>query len=77
MHGRGARESWFRHFSYRVAAAVGTHRAFLIATAVVLAWAVTGPLFLREFEEEFKALRARGILQTSAARVAAEKAAKT
>jgi hypothetical protein len=32
---------------------------------------------LREFEEEFKALRARGILQTSAARVAAEKAAKT
>src|SRR5207253_6803610 len=38
-------ESWFRRFSYRVAAAVGTHRAFLIATAVVLAWAATGPLF--------------------------------
>src|SRR5205807_9566480 len=38
-------ESWFRRFSYRVAAAVGTHRAFLIATGVVLAWAVTGPLF--------------------------------
>ncbi len=32
---------------------------------------------LREFEEEFKALRKRGISQTSAARVAAEKAAKT
>ena len=139
--GEAPRESWFRHFSYRVAAAVGTHRAFLIATAVVLVWAVTGPLFhfsdswqlvintgttivtflmvfliqatqnrdgkavqlkldeliraqhsarnvfadlehatedeLREFEEEFKALRARGISQTSAARVAAEKAAKT
>ena len=128
-------------FSYRVAAAVGMHRAFLIALAVVLAWAVTGPLFhfsdswqlvintgttivtflmvfliqatqnrdgkavqlkldeliraqrsarnvfadlehatedeLREFEEEFKALRKRGISQASAARVAAEKAAKT
>src|SRR5438309_7181159 len=38
-------ESWFRRFSYRVAAAVGTHRAFRIATAVVLAWAATGPLF--------------------------------
>src|SRR3989454_4375820 len=38
-------ESWFRRFSYRVAAAVGTHRAFLIATAVILAWATTGPLF--------------------------------
>ncbi|TMA91022.1 MAG: low affinity iron permease family protein [Deltaproteobacteria bacterium] len=134
-------ESWFRRFSYRVAAAVGTHRAFLIATAVVLAWAATGPLFhfsdswqlvintgttivtflmvfliqatqnrdgkavqlkldeliraqrearnvfadlehateeeLEEFEQEFKALRARGISQKQAARVAAEKAAKT
>src|SRR2546427_5058284 len=38
-------ETWFRRFSYRVAAVVGTHRAFLIATAVVLAWAATGPLF--------------------------------
>src|SRR6266478_7770476 len=38
-------ESWFRRFSYRVAAAVGTHRAFLIATAVVLGWAATGPFF--------------------------------
>src|SRR5256884_2542373 len=43
--GKAPRESWFRRFSYRVAAAVGTHRAFLIATGVVLAWAVTGPLF--------------------------------
>src|SRR5438445_9713915 len=137
--GKAPRESWFRQFSYRVAAAVGTHRAFLIATAVVLAWAVTGPLFhfsdswqlvintgttivtflmvfliqatqnrdgkavqlkldeliraqrsarnvfadlehateaeLEEVEQEFKALRARGISQKQPARVAAEKAA--
>ena len=32
---------------------------------------------LEEFEQEFKALRARGISQKQAARVAAEKAAKT
>src|SRR5438132_11427181 len=38
-------ESWFRRFSYRGAGAVATHRAFLLATGVVLAWAVTGPLF--------------------------------
>ena|SRR5438128_3787608 len=139
--GKAPRESWFRRFSYRVAAAVGTHRAFLIATGVVLAWAVTGPLFhfsdswqlvintgttivtflmvfliqatqnrdgkavqlkldeliraqrsarnvfaalehatedeLTEFEEEFKALRERGLSNTSAARAAAEQAAET
>ena len=39
------RESWFRTFSCKVAAAVGTHHAFLVALAVVAAWAVTGPLF--------------------------------
>jgi len=39
------RESWFRAFSCRVAAAVGTHAAFLIALAVVLAWAISGPVF--------------------------------
>jgi low affinity Fe/Cu permease len=39
------RESWFRAFSCRVAASVGSHWAFLLALAVVLAWAVTGPLF--------------------------------
>src|SRR5882724_11223777 len=31
--------------SCRVAAAVGTHAAFLIALAVVLGWAVSGPVF--------------------------------
>ena len=38
-------ESWFRAFSCRVAAAVGTHAAFLIALAVVLGWAISGPVF--------------------------------
>ena len=40
-----AHDSWFRRFSNAVAAAVGTPRAFVLALAVVLAWAVTGPLF--------------------------------
>jgi low affinity Fe/Cu permease len=39
------REGWFRAFSCRVAAAVGTHAAFLIALAVVLVWAISGPMF--------------------------------
>src|SRR4051812_28270301 len=38
-------ESWFRRFACGVAAAVGTHWAFLVALAVVLAWAITGPMF--------------------------------
>jgi low affinity Fe/Cu permease len=134
------RESWFRAFSCRVAEAVGTHSAFLIALAVVLTWAISGPLFrfsdswqlvintgttivtflmvfliqttqnrdgkaiqlkldeliraqrsarnvfadlehateeeLRQFEAEFKALRARGLSETKAARGAAEKASE-
>jgi len=133
-------ESWFRRFACGVAAAVGTHWAFLVALAVVLAWAITGPMFhysdswqlvintgttivtflmvfliqstqnrdgkalqlkldeliraqksarnifadledatedeLREFEREFKALRASGRSHKKAARVAAEKATK-
>ena len=136
--GDAPHESWFRRFSCAVAAAVGTHHAFLIALAVVAAWAVTGPIFgfsdtwqlvintgttivtflmvfliqatqnrdgkaiqlkldelirtqksarnlfaslenadeeeLREFEEEFKALRARGLSHKKAARTAAERA---
>jgi low affinity Fe/Cu permease len=135
---RETRGSWFHEFSCRVAAAVGTHWAFLVALAVVAAWGVTGPLFhfsdtwqlvintgttivtflmvfliqatqnrdgkalqlkldeliraqgsarnvfadlehatedeLKEFEAEFKALRARGLTQKKAARAAAEKA---
>ena len=39
------RESWFRAFACAVANAVGMHWAFLTAFAVVLVWAVTGPLF--------------------------------
>jgi low affinity Fe/Cu permease len=134
-------ESWFRKFACGVAGAVGTHWAFLIALGVVLAWAITGPLFrfsdswqlvintgttivtflmvfliqttqnkdgkavqlkldeliraqksarnvfadledateeeLREFEQEFKALRAKGRSHKKAARVAAEKATKS
>ncbi len=38
-------ESWFRRFACGVAGAVGTHWAFLVALAVVLVWAVTGPMF--------------------------------
>jgi low affinity Fe/Cu permease len=138
---QGRRESWFRAFACGVGSAVGTHWAFLIALGVVLAWAITGPMFrfsdswqlvintgttivtflmvfliqstqnkdgkavqlkldeliraqksarnvfadledateeeLREFEQEFKALRARGGPHKKAARVAAEKATKS
>jgi len=42
---RQERESWFRRFSCKVGALVGTHWAFLIALAVVTAWALTGPMF--------------------------------
>jgi low affinity Fe/Cu permease len=136
----GRRDSWFRRLACQVAAAVGTHWAFVIALAIVAAWAITGPLFhysdswqlvintgttivtflmvfliqatqnrdgkavqlkldeliraqksarnvfadledateeeLREFEEEFRALRAGGRSHKKAARVAAEKATK-
>jgi low affinity Fe/Cu permease len=42
---RQERESWFRRFACKVAALVGTHWAFLVALAVVTAWALTGPMF--------------------------------
>ena len=38
-------DGWFHWFAYRVSDAVGSHWAFLAALAVVLVWAVTGPLF--------------------------------
>jgi len=136
--GEAPRENWFRRFSCAVASMAGTHWAFVAALGVVLAWAVTGPLFhysdtwqlaintgttvitflmvfliqatqnrdgkalqlkldelirsqrkardvfadlehateeeLQEFEDEFKALRERGLSKTKAARAAAEKA---
>ena len=134
-------ESWFRRFACGVAGVVGTHWAFVVALAVVIVWATTGPMFhysdswqlvintgttivtflmvfliqstqnrdgkavqlkldeliraqksarnvfadledateeeLREFEKEFKALRAGGRSQKKAARAAAEKATKS
>lgn len=36
---------FFRRYSERVAHAVGSYWAFLIALAVVLAWLITGPYF--------------------------------
>ena len=39
------RDSWFRLFACRVAAAVGSHWSFLVALLVVLTWAATGPFF--------------------------------
>ena len=133
-------DSWFRRFSCAVAAAVGSHWAFITALVVVLAWAITGPMFdysdswqlvintgttivtflmvfliqatqnkdskavqlkldeliraqntarnvfadlenatdeeLKEFAEEFKALRAKGLSHEKAAREAASAAAE-
>jgi len=36
---------WFRRFSQRVARSVGAPWAFAVALVVVVAWAVTGPIF--------------------------------
>jgi low affinity Fe/Cu permease len=36
---------WFRRFAHRTADVVGSPWAFLLAIVVVLAWAVTGPMF--------------------------------
>ena len=38
-------DSWFRRFACTVAAAVGSHWAFVLALGVVVAWACTGPMF--------------------------------
>jgi len=38
-------DGWFRAFACRVSDAVGSHWAFIAALAVVLVWAVTGPIF--------------------------------
>ena len=35
----------FRRIAYRTASGVGSHWAFLIACAVVVVWALTGPIF--------------------------------
>jgi low affinity Fe/Cu permease len=39
------KDGWFHSFSCCAAAVVGSHSAFLIALAVVIGWAATGPLF--------------------------------
>jgi low affinity Fe/Cu permease len=36
---------WFERFSHRATEAVGRPWAFMVALLVILAWAVTGPLF--------------------------------
>jgi len=38
-------DGWFRQFACQVGAAVGSYWAFIAALAVVLLWAITGPLF--------------------------------
>jgi len=38
-------DGWFRGFACLIAEAVGSYWAFIGALGVVLAWAVTGPLF--------------------------------
>jgi low affinity Fe/Cu permease len=38
-------DGWFRRFAHTTAEIVGRSQAFLAAFAVILAWAVTGPMF--------------------------------
>jgi low affinity Fe/Cu permease len=38
-------QSWFLRFSKSTSHATGTPHAFILAVAVVIVWAVTGPLF--------------------------------
>jgi low affinity Fe/Cu permease len=42
----------FRHFACQASDKLGSHWAFLIAFAVVLAWAVSGPIF--DFSEKWQ-----------------------
>jgi low affinity Fe/Cu permease len=44
MHANG-NPSQFQHFAVRSADLVGSHGAFLLAVCVILAWAISGPLF--------------------------------
>lgn len=39
------RSHWFRRFAHATAETAGRAQAFLIALSIVVAWAVTGPLF--------------------------------
>jgi low affinity Fe/Cu permease len=38
-------DEWFHQFSHRTAEIVGHSRAFLLAVATIVVWAITGPLF--------------------------------
>jgi low affinity Fe/Cu permease len=38
-------DGWFRDLSFRVSCWAGSHRAFMLAVAVVAAWLVSGPFF--------------------------------
>ena len=38
-------DDWFRKFSHRTAEIVGHSHAFIIAVAVIGAWAISGPVF--------------------------------
>jgi low affinity Fe/Cu permease len=38
-------DGWFRRFACKVSEVVGSYWAFIAALAIVIAWAVTGPLF--------------------------------
>jgi low affinity Fe/Cu permease len=48
MHSRHVEEAYkkgFQGFAHRVALAVGSPWAFLLALAIIIVWVVTGPLF--------------------------------
>ena len=45
MRAHSANHSGFQRFAVHTADLVGSHGAFLAAVAVILVWAVTGPLF--------------------------------
>jgi low affinity Fe/Cu permease len=38
-------DEWFRKFAHRIAAAVGSKEAFVIAVGIVLLWLLAGPIF--------------------------------
>ena len=45
MHARYRRGSWFTRFAKSTARSAGHPATFCVAVAVIVAWAVTGPLF--------------------------------
>lgn len=45
MQSANVSRSRFQHFAVRTADLVGSHGAFMLAVALILAWALSGPLF--------------------------------